>query len=384
MKKTAETFCVQATGGIDSDTGAVVPPVHISTTFERAGDNSYPTGYIYGRPHNRTVQMAEDVISELEGGAATRLFASGMAAATALFLALPRPTHIVAPTVMYWGLRNWLATAGPSHGIATTFVDASDPSAIAAAIRRGETSLVWVETPSNPLWTVVDIKAAAEAAHAAGADLAVDSTAATPVLTHPLALGADIVMHSATKYLNGHSDVLAGSLTFAESTNRLLESTDSVRDSLGAVLQGFEAALLVRGLRTLFVRVERQCQTALALARRLAAHPGVAEVLYPGLESHPGHALAARQMAGGFGGMLSIRVADAGSGGEAAAIKTAAGLQVWKRATSLGGVESLVEHRASIEGPDTPCPSDLLRLSVGLEAYEDLAADLEAAIDKRG
>ena len=244
-------------------------------------------------------------------------------------------------------------------------------------MRPGRTRLIWLETPANPLWEISDIAAVAEIAHRAGARLAVDSTVATPVLTQPLALGADLVMHAATKYLNGHSDVIAGSLT-----TRVLDEPwarlRSVRAQQGGILGSFEAWLLLRGMRTLFVRVRHSCRSAQALAERLAQHPMVAEVLYPGLPSFAGHALAARQMRGGFGGMLSIRV----RGGEAAAIATAARVALWKRATSLGGVESLIEHRASIEGPTSPVPRDLLRLSVGIEDPADLIADLEAALPR--
>jgi cystathionine gamma-synthase len=235
--------------------------------------------------------------------------------------------------------------------------------------------MVWIETPANPMWGVSDIAAVASIAHDAGALLGVDSTVATPVLTRPLALGADIVMHSATKYLNGHSDVLAGALAFARKDD-VFEKAARMRTNLGAVLAPFEAALLIRGMRTLHVRVRHESASALMLARRLAQDPRIAEVLYPGLQSHAGHEVAARQMQGGFGGMLSVRV----EGGEAAAIRTAANVKIWKRATSLGGVESLLEHRASVEGPGTPCPADLLRLSVGLEDPGDLLLDLEQAL----
>jgi cystathionine gamma-synthase len=239
--------------------------------------------------------------------------------------------------------------------------------------------MIWLETPSNPLWTIADIAGAAAIARGAGALLAVDSTVATPVLTRPLELGADIVMHAATKYLNGHSDVVAGALAFAR-TDAYFERAVRVRKMLGGILGPFEAALLLRGMRTLHVRVARQCETAALVAKHFAGHPRIGSVLYPGLRTHPGHDVAARQMHGGFGGMLSIRV----RAGEAAAIRTAANVQIWKRATSLGGVESLVEHRRSIEGPDSPCPPDLLRLSVGLEAAEDLIADLDRALDANG
>jgi cystathionine gamma-synthase len=380
MKNLApETVAAQAAGAIDEETGAIVPPVHMATTFLRDPDNQYRKGYSYGRADNATVRQVEAVLTQLEGAAAGLVLASGMAAATATFLAMERPAHVVAPNVMYWALRGWLAQDAATHGIEATFVDAADPAAIKSAIRPGATRLVWIETPANPLWTITDIAEAARIAHAAGALLAVDSTVQTPVLTQPIALGADIVMHSGTKYLNGHSDVVAGALLFARKDGAF-ERAARVRSILGGIIGGFEAALLLRGLRTLHVRVRHQCQAALAIARHFARHPRVEAVLYPGLESHPGHATAARQMQSGFGGMLSVRV----KGGERAAIATAANVKVWKRATSLGGVESLIEHRASVEGPGSPCPPDLLRLSVGLESPEDLIGDLEAALAAAG
>ena len=370
-----ETIAAQAGGSIDPETGAIVPPIHVSTTFERDADNQSRRGYIYARPDNPTVRQLEGVMSRLEDGAASLVFASGMSAATALFLALERPAHVVAPAVMYWGMRKWLLTEAPSFGIEASLVDAADLDAIAAAIRPGFTRLVWLETPANPLWTISDIAGAAKLMHAAGVPLAVDSTVATPVLCRPLALGADAVMHSATKYLNGHTDVVAGTLTFAES-GQLAARASTLRSGLGTILGPFEAAQLLRGLRTLYVRVRHQCVAALAIAQHFDGHPKIERVLYPGLVQDPGHAVAKRQMHGGFGGMLSIRI----KGGEGAAIATAATVKVWKRATSLGGVESLIEHRASVEGPATPCPPDLLRLSVGLEAQADLIGDLEQAL----
>jgi cystathionine gamma-synthase len=317
----------------------------------------------------------EEVLCALEGGARAILFGSGMAAATAAFLALERPAHVVAPEVMYWGLKKWIAQDGPSHGLSATFVDATSTDAIAAAIKPGLTRMVWLETPANPLWGVTDIRAVADLAHAAGALLAVDSTVATPVLTRPIEYGADIVMHSATKYLNGHSDVLAGALVTARA-DAFTDNAVRVRSTLGAAIGPVEAALLLRGMRTLHLRVRHQSATAAEIARHFAGHPRIEAVLYPGLAGDPGHAVAARQMTGGFSGMLSIRI----KGGETAAIRTAANVKLWKRATSLGGVESLIEHRASIEGEGTPCPADLLRLSVGLEAPADLIADLEQAL----
>jgi len=373
---TPETFAAQAGGAVDRETGAIIAPIHITTTYERDADLSYPKDFIYARPDNATVRQAEDVITNLEQGARSLLFGSGMSAAVSLFLSLPKPAHVIVPKVMYWSLRDWLGKEAPKFGIEATFVDSTDSDLIARAIRPGETKLVWLETPANPLWQIADVRAVAAIANWAGAALAVDSTCATPVLSQPIKLGADVVMHSATKYLNGHSDVLAGSLTFADDASELAGDVVRLRGQHGNVLGPFEAAMLLRGMRTLHVRVAHQCRSAETVARSLAAHDQVEEVLYPGLKGAPGHALAATQMQGGFGGMLSVRV----KGGEMSAVATAARLKVWKRATSLGGVESLVEHRASIEGPESPCPPDLLRLSVGLEAADDLLADLDQAL----
>jgi cystathionine gamma-synthase len=370
-----ETFAAQAGGVIDGDTGAIVPPIHLTTTYIRDPDNQYRKGYVYGRPDNLTVRQCEDVLTALEGGAATLVSGSGMSSATCAFLALERPCHVIAPEVMYWALKLWLKEDAPAHGITTTFVDGADLGAFAAAVQPGKTKMLWLETPANPLWTITDIAGAAKIARNAGALLAVDSTVATPVLTRPIEHGADIVMHAATKYLNGHSDVVAGALVFARK-DATYDRAVRVRKMLGGILGPFEAALLLRGMRTLHVRVARQTQTATAVAKHFAADPRVSHVLYPGLESHQNHAAAARQMHGGFSGMVSIRV----KAGEAAAVRTAANVNIWKRATSLGGVESLIEHRASIEGAGSPCPTDLLRLSVGLEDAGDLIRDLDRAL----
>lgn len=369
------TLAAQALRHIDEASRAVVPPIHVATTYLRDPDNQYRSGNVYGRPDNPTIREAEAVIAALEGAAEALVLGSGMSAATALFLALSPGDHVVAPKVMYWSLRNWLMTEATRWGLSVDLVDMDDSAALAAALRPGRTKLVWIETPANPLWSVTDIEAAARQAHQAGALLAVDSTAATPLLTRPLAHGADIVMHAATKYLAGHSDVLAGALATA-SPGPLWERVKRNRATLGQILGPFEAFLLIRGMRTLPLRVAAASASALALAERLAAHPAVSEVLYPGLPSHPAHAVARRQMRGGFGGMLSIRL----RGGERAAIGTAARVELWKRATSLGGVESLIEHRASIEGEGTPCPPDLLRLSTGIEDPDDLFADLDRAL----
>jgi cystathionine gamma-synthase len=373
------TMAAQALGWVDEQTKALIPPVHPATTFIRDPDNQYRAGYSYGRPTNPTFVQPEALLARLEGGAASLTFASGMAAATAVFLALRPGDHVVAPQVMYWGLRNWLKSSADERKLVVDFVDASATDALAAAVKPGRTKLIWIESPANPTWAITDIAAAAAMAHSAGARLAIDSTVATPVLTRPIELGADVVMHSATKYLNGHSDVVAGALVAARQ-DEFWERIAAIRSGNGAILGSFEAWLLLRGMRTLHLRVERCCRTAQAIAEHFVGHRHIAAVLYPGLPSHPGHAVAARQMSGGFGGMLSVRVA----GGESAAIATAARVTVWKRATSLGGVESLIEHRASIEGPGSPAPGDLLRLSVGIEDAADLIGDLEQALAAAG
>ena len=369
------TLAAQALGSTDASTGAVVLPIHTATTFLRDPDNQYRRGRGYGRADNPTYDQPQALLTALEGGAGTLLFSSGMAAAAAVFQCLPRDARVVAPRVMYWGMRSWLTNFAEGWGIAVDFVDATSLDALRGAVRPDRTRLIWIETPANPLWSVTDIAGAADIAHSAGALLAVDSTAATPVLTRPLALGADLVMHSATKYLNGHSDVMAGTLTTARE-DAFWARLCAARSSGGAILGSFEAYLLLRGMRTLFPRVERACRSAQQIAEALSQNPLVLDVLYPGLPRHTGHAAAARQMTGGFGGMLSVRV----HGGAEAAIATAARVEIWKRATSLGGVESLIEHRASIEGADSPAPPDLLRLSVGIEDSGDLIADLESAL----
>ena len=370
-----DTLLAQAGGGIDEVTGGVIHPIQPSTTFIRDPDNAYRRGFGYARDENPTYAPAETVLAALEGGAEALLFASGMAAATAVFQALDPGAHALVPRVMYWGLRKWLLETGTRWGLQVEGVDTTDTGAVRAALRPGGTRLLWLETPANPNWEVSDIAALAEIAHGAGALLAVDNTVPTPLLTRPLDLGADVVMHSATKYLNGHSDVLAGVLVTAR-RDEFWQRVHAIRHDQGAILGSFEAWLLARGMRTLHLRVRASCASAMHLATALQAHPQVERVLYPGLPTHRGHTLAARQMTGGFGGMMSVLV----RGGEPAAIATAANVRVWKRATSLGGVESLIEHRASVEGAGSPVPTNLLRLSVGIEAWEDLLADLDQAL----
>ncbi len=368
-----ETAAAQALGWIDPATQAIAPPIHASSTFLRDAANA--PGRSYARDQNPAFEQVEAVLCTLEKGKHAAVFASGMAAATAAFMALKPGNHVVAPKLMYWALRNWLANYATQWGLQVEFIDMSNLDELKRAVRPGKTRLVWVETPANPLWSITDIAAAADIAHAGGAMLAVDSTVATPVLTRPLALGADLVMHSATKYLNGHSDLIAGALV-ARDDSDYWQRVRGVRANVGAILGSFESWLLLRGLRTLYLRVHAACRSAEMLAEFLKEHELVDEVLYPGLPEFHGHAVAANQMQGGFGGMLSIRV----KGGEAAAIATAAHVQVWKRATSLGGVESLIEHRASVEGPESPIPKDLLRLSVGIENVDDLIDDLDEAL----
>jgi cystathionine gamma-synthase len=370
-----ETLAAQALGETDPASGGLVPAITPATTYERQPDGSYPQGRSYTRADNPTYDVPERLLAALEGAGACAMFASGMAAATAVFQSLLPGDHVLVSRALYWGLRQWLTEFALAWGLDVEFTDPADLGAVASAIRPGRTRLVWVETPANPMWEVTDLAAACELAHAAGARVAVDNTVATPVLTRPFEYGADLVMHSATKYLNGHSDVLAGAVLTAR-PDALWERILSWRHHAGAVLGPFEAWLLQRGMRTLFLRVHRASETALAIATHLHGHPALTAVLYPGLPSHPGHQIAARQMTGGFGGMLSIRLA--GGAEHAAAVLQA--VRVFKRATSLGGVESLVEHRAVTEGPSSPVPADLLRLSIGIEAAADLIADLDAAL----
>ena len=369
------SMVAQAGHFVDRESGAIVPPIQPSTTFARDADYELIGAVSYSRSGGPGSDRLEALAAELDQGAEARAFASGMAAIVAVFETLEWGQHVVAPRIMYHGAQDWLRRLSERRGIGLTLFDAADPAALAAAVRPGETAIVWIETPVNPTWDVIDIAAAAEAAHGAGAILAVDATAATPVLTRPLALGADLVFHSATKYLNGHSDLTAGLLVTREVYDRW-EEIVGLRRLMGGVLGAFEAWLLLRGLRTLYLRVERASMSALEIARHFEGHPRLTDVLYPGLESHPGHAVAKRQMTGGFGGMLSLLV----DGDAAEARAVAARTRLFVPATSLGGVESLIEHRATIEGPHSQVPGNLLRLSIGIEDPADLIADLEQAL----
>jgi cystathionine gamma-synthase len=368
------TIIAQSKSGLASPDNGLATPIHLSTAYVRDDSYAYPSGHVYGRSDNPTLQQTENLLCSMEGGNGAMLFGSGMSAAMAIIMAFDRPIHVLASSQMYYGLRRWLqSVARFGHTIA--FCDTGNLHETEQALAANHPALVWVETPSNPSWSISEISAVCALAHDVGAIVCVDSTVATPVLTRPLAHGADLVMHSATKYLNGHSDVHAGALITAR-RDALWKRIGDWRGEQGIALGAVEAWLLARGMRTLHLRVSAQSQTAALLAGRLECNPAIARVLYPGLPSHPGHAVAARQMSGGFGGMLSIQI----KGGPTRALQVARKTSLWKCATSLGGFESLIEHRATMEGADAQCADDLLRLSVGLEDPEDLFRDLEAAL----
>ncbi|CAN5495615.1 cystathionine gamma-synthase [soil metagenome] len=372
-----ETIAAHALKAVDEATGAIVPPLYFASTYAR--DESYKPKLRenYIRNGSPTLWQAEDAIAALEQGEAALLFASGMAAITTLLETVPQGGHVAAPDVMYYGTRDWLKRLEEKQRITLSLFDATDPGALERAV-QGKTDLVWIETPLNPTWDVIDIAAAAAIAHAAGAILAVDATATGAVTTRPLKLGANIVFHSATKYLNGHSDVLAGALVTSSVTARWKEIA-MLRTKIGAPLAPFEAWLLIRGMRTLFVRYRQASANALAIARHFEKHPQVERVLYPGLPSHRGHAVAKAQMTDGFGGMLSLLI----KGGTPEAVKVCTALRVVLPATSLGGVESLAEHRKTVEGPASPVPDNLIRFSIGIEHADDLIADIEQALNHR-
>ena len=360
-------------------TGAVIPPLHLSTTFERDPDGDYPRGYVYGRTDNPNRRALEAALTELEGGSEAIAFTSGMAATAAVLRALDPGDHVVIPTDAYHGLRGLLRERLGPAGLTWDAVDLAVTGSLDAALRP-TTRLVWVETPSNPLLRVTDLAAVCARAHAHGARVICDSTWATPALQRPLALGADLVLHSTTKFLNGHGDVLGGAVVAqAEPGQTIVDRVRAEQRLAGAVPSPFDCWLTLRGLRTLALRMRAHCEGAARVAAFLAAHPAIEAVHYPGLPSDPGHAVAARQMSG-FGGMVSARV----RGGAAEAMAVAARLRVFRRATSLGGVVSLGEHRASMEGHDTATPLNLLRFSVGIEDPDDLVDDLGAALARVG
>ncbi|MGZ4473519.1 MAG: cystathionine gamma-synthase [Nocardioidaceae bacterium] len=374
-----ETRAIHAGYEPDPTTGAVIPPIFATSTYKQDAVGGLRGGYEYSRSANPTRTALEETIASLEQGERGFAFASGLAAEHTLLKALCRPgDHVVIPDDAYGGTYRLFAKVEDPWGLAHTPAPVSDVDAVRAAVRPGETKLVWVETPTNPLLNIGDIEAIAAVAHEAGALLVVDNTFASPYLQQPLTLGADVVVHSTTKYAGGHSDVVGGALAVRD-----LEVADRIafhQNSIGAVAGPFDSWLVLRGLKTLGVRMDRHCDNAERVVEFLAAHPGVAQVIYPGLEEHPGHAVAARQMKR-YGGIVSFRVA----GGEQQALDVCAKTQVFTLAESLGGIESLIEHpgrmtHASVAGTALEVPADLIRLSVGIETAEDLLGDLAQAL----
>jgi cystathionine gamma-synthase len=370
-----ETLAVHAGAEPDRETGAISPPIHLATTFQHGPAGERVAGYEYQREHNPTQARLEETLAALEGGAAALAFGSGMAAMNGLLESLPAGTHFLYPRDCYTGLRTLANEFLPERGITGSAVDMADLGAVRAAL-RADTKLIWAETPSNPLLEVADLAALSEIAHGHGALLACDNTFATPVLQRPLSLGADVVMHSTTKYFGGHSDVMGGALVFAKA-DELHARAAHRRHVTGGILAPFSAWLILRGCRSLPARLAWHCRNARALAEMLAAHPAVEAVHYPGLATHPNHAVAARQMAD-FGAMLSFQL----KGGREAALRVAGALQLAINATSLGGPETLVEHRASVEGRHPHSAQNLLRVSVGLEHIDDLRADFAQALSR--
>ena len=369
-----ETLAVHAGRRPDPATGAVMPPIHLSTTFERAADGTYTDGFVYTRSENPNRRALEECLAALEGGAEAAALSSGMAASAAIFQTLGTGDHVIFPDDVYFGTSRLLREVLGPWELAYSVVDMTDLAAVRAAVRP-QTKLIWVETPSNPLLKISDIAAVAEIAHAAGARCAVDNTWPSPAGQQPLALGADLVMHATTKYLGGHSDLLGGAV-IARTSDAFFERIRLVQTVGGAVPSPFDCWLLMRSIRTLPYRLRAHTENAQRVAEFLASHPAVAVVHYPGLPTHPGYAVAQRQMKLS-GGMLSIQV----HGGAAEAMAVAARVQLFTRATSLGGIESLIEHRASVEGTHSTTPANLLRISIGLEHPDDLIADLRQALE---
>ena len=375
MKRSGlNTLCVHAAHSPDAAVGSIAEPIYLSTTFERDADGAYPRGYRYSREGTPNRTALEACMAELEGGIGALAFASGLAANMAVLDLLGSGERLVAPREAYYGSVKQFSEVSRQRGAALELIDFRDPAAIKAAA-AGRPRLLWIETPANPLLDITDLRLAVAIGHDAGALVVCDNTFATPVCQRPFSFGADLVVHSATKYLGGHSDVLSG-VVAVRGDQALLERLRAWQRTAGAPLAPFDSWLLRRSIATLGLRVRAQCQGALKVAEFLAAHPAVERVFYPGLASHPGHALAAAQMPGGFGAMLSVCVA----GGAEAALRIAGRTRLFTRATSLGGVESLIEHRASIEGPGSRTPQNLLRLSVGIEEPEDLLGDLAQAL----
>ena len=368
-----ETLAVHAGHTVDVGTGAVTEAIHLSTTFERDADGSYPRGFLYSRNHNPNRNALEAALAALEGGQGAAAFGSGLAAVTAVFQGLAPADHVIAPVDIYHGTANVLKHLFAKWGVTASFVDMTNLDAIRSALTP-QTKIIWIETPSNPLLQCVDITAIAEIAHQHGARAIADNTFASPVLQQPLALGCDMVMHATTKYLGGRSDVLGGAV-ITRHDDQYFAQLRVAQLYGGAVPSPFDCWLVMRSLPTLPYRMQAHCANAAKVAEFLQQHNRVSAVHYPGLVDNAFHAVAAKQMSG-FGGMLSFEV----KGGKDAAMALAANVEIFTRATSLGGVESLIEHRASIEGPESRTPQGLLRVSVGLENADDLIDDLAGAL----
>jgi cystathionine gamma-synthase len=369
-----ETLSIHVGRGVAADTGAVAPPIHLSTTYERDADGSYSRGFSYARPANPGRASLEQCLAALEGGAEAFAFGSGSAASLAVFALLRAGDHVIAPVESYHGTAKQLRDIVAHWGVEVSFVDLTSVDAVQAAL-RDHTRLLWIETPSNPMLNVSDIERLCTLAHARGVLVCCDNTFATPLWQRPFELGADLVMHSTTKYFGGHSDVMGGAVI----TQQHGELADRLRDyqaTSGAIPSPFDCWLIRRSLTTFPWRMRGQTENAQRIAEFLSQHPKVERVMYPGLPSHPGHEIAKKQMRGGFGAVVSVCV----RGGREEAFAFVARLQLFIRATSLGGVESLVEHRASVEGPHTVTPQNLLRLAIGLEHADDLIADLDRAL----
>ena len=374
-KQSIVTRVAQALHFVEADTGAVVPSIQPAATYARDENYEVRKPYWYRRDGSQTTAHAEAIIAELENAQESLLFSSGMSACTAVIEHLPTGAHVVVPKVMYHGVLQQIQKYEENKRIIVSYYTAGNLEEMAAAVRKGETQLVWVETPNNPNWEVTDIAAASDIAHDAGAKLIADCTGTPPTMTRALDLGADFSFHSATKYLNGHSDITAGVLSVKE-VGQFWEDIFWVRKLQGTVLHSQDAWLLIRGMRTLFLRVERSCKNAMAIATHFDGHPHIETVLYPGLASDPGHEVAKRQTDGQFGGMMSIII----KGTEKNAIDVTRFCELFYPATSLGGVESLVEHRKTVSGEGFPVHPQLLRLSIGIEDADDLIYDLEQAL----